>query len=86
MRAAVDRVDVVGVAVDVLGVLAAVLEGDLDLDAGLVALVVDVDDVRMDGFAGPVEVADELDQAVLVLERLADAAPRSRERRSSRRD
>ena len=76
MRAAVDGVDVVDVAVDVLGVLAAILEGDLDLDAGLRVLVVDVDHVVVDGFGRPVQVADELDHAVAVLERLAVAGPR----------
>ncbi len=74
VRAAVDGIDVVGVAVDVLGVLAAVLEGHLDLDARRFVLVVDVDDVVMDGLGGAVQEADELDQAVAVLERLAVAA------------
>ena len=45
VRAAVNGVDVVRVAVDVFGVLGAVLEGDFDFDRRLFVRGVDVDDV-----------------------------------------
>ncbi len=70
VRAAVDGVDVVDVGVDVLGVLVGVLQGDLDLRRRR-ARGLDVDDVGVDGFAGAVEVLDELDDAALVVEALA---------------
>ena len=57
VRAAIDRVDVVDVAVDVFGVFAAVLEGDFDLHRRLLVLVVDVDHVGMDRLGGAVQVA-----------------------------
>ena len=72
VRAAVDRVDVVGVAVDVLGVLACSTGRPLrPATADLLVLAGDVDHVAVDGLAGAVQVADELDDAVVVLEGLA---------------
>ena len=69
VRAAFDRVDVVDVGVFVLGEFAGVLQGDFDADA--VLLAGHVDDVGVQGFAGPVQMFDELDEAALVLERFA---------------
>ena len=80
VRAAVDRVDVVDVGVFVLGEFARVLQGDFDADA--VLLAGDVDDVGVQGFAGAVQVFDELRQAALVLERFALVRCACRERRS----
>ena len=71
VRAAVGRVDVVDVGVDVFGVLGRVLQGDFDADA--VLLAGDVDDVGVERFAGAVEVLDEFHDAAFVLERFAFA-------------
>ena len=84
VRAAFDRVDVVDVRVDVLGVLAGVLHGDFEAHA--VVLAGDVDHVGVDRLAGAVEVLDELEDAALVLERVAVAGPLVAEDDLARRD
>ena len=71
VRAAFGRADVVHVGVDVLGELAGVLHGDFQADA--VVLAGDVDDVVVGRLAGAVQVLDELEDAALVVERLAVA-------------
>ena len=66
VRAAVVGVDVVGVAVDALGVAVVPLQGDLDDDA--VALAGDVDRLLRQRLLVAVQVLDERDDPALVLE------------------
>ena len=67
VRAAVDRVDVVGEGEDVLGVGVVVLEGDLD--RGLALLALDVDRPMGQDLLVPVQVPHEGHQAALEVER-----------------
>ena len=73
MRAAIDCVDVVDIAMHVFGVFAGVLHRDFDPDA--FDFADDVDDVGVDRLARPVEELDELQQPTLVTERFAVAGP-----------
>ena len=66
VRAALGRVDRVGVGEDLLLVALVVLHRDLDLDA--VALALDVDGLRVQRLLVAVEIRDELDDAALVEE------------------
>ena len=67
--AAFSRADVVHVGMDVLGELAGVLDGDFQPDP--LELAGDGDDLRVGRLARPVEIFDELEDPVVVLERLA---------------
>ena len=69
VRPAFDRVDVVHIGMEILGVLRRVLQGDLVTDAFLLAG--HVDDFLVQRVAGPIQMLDELDDAPLVQELLA---------------
>ena len=73
VRAPLDGADVVYVRVDILGVFAGVLHGDIETDA--VEFALDVDDLGVQRFAGPIEILDELDDPALVAESLALVGP-----------
>ena len=68
MRAALDRVDVVDVGIDLFRVAVVVLQRDVDRD-DLVGI--DADRLRDDGLGPCVEVLDELAQAFLGIKHLA---------------
>ena len=81
VRAAVDRVDVVGEGEDALGVAVVVLDARPRSEVGAVAPL-DVDGPRLEHVAALVEVADEADQAALEVEASRGlASPRSSTKR-----
>ena len=71
VRAAFGGGDVVDVGVDVLGVFRRVLQGHFQADA--VVFAGDVDHFGVRRLGGAVQMRDELDDAALVLERVAFA-------------
>ncbi len=77
--AALDGVDVVAVADDVLADRVVVLDGDLDLDV-LLVVAAEQDDRRVQGRLGAVEVLDELGQALRGEELAALLGRRARRR------
>jgi hypothetical protein len=70
------RVDVVDEGERVLVVAVVVLQRELDL--GLLALGLDVDDLRVQRLARAAQVLDELDDAALVVVDLARPLPSGR--------
>ena len=73
VRAAINRVDVVGEREDILGIGIVVLERDLDQRAAFLAL--DVDGPGVEGVLVPVEVPDEGLDATLEVERSLAVVP-----------